>query len=60
MDTSGALSPTGKKRMQQVVGTLLYYGQVVDPNILTAISALASQQSTTTEETNTKLLQLIN
>jgi hypothetical protein len=25
-DTSAALSPTGKKRTQQVVGSILYYG----------------------------------
>ncbi len=31
--------------MQDIVGTLLYYGRAVDPTILPAISALASQQA---------------
>jgi hypothetical protein len=43
-----------------VVGSLLYYGQSVDPKILTAISALASQQVTATEDTNTELVQILN
>jgi hypothetical protein len=41
------------------VGSLLYYGLAVDPTILITISALASQQSTNTEDTNTKLLKLL-
>jgi hypothetical protein len=60
LDTSNALSPVGKKIIQQVFISLLYYGQAVDPTILTTISALALQQSTATEDTNTKLLQLLN
>jgi hypothetical protein len=59
-NTSTALSPAGKKRIQQVVGSLLYYGRAVYPAILTAISDLASQQATATEDTNVKLLQLLN
>jgi hypothetical protein len=42
-DTPVTLSPAGKKRIQQVIGSLLYYGRAVYPTIfLTAISALAS------------------
>jgi hypothetical protein len=59
-DTSVALSADGRKRIQRFVGSLLYYGRTVDPAMLTAISALASQQATATDENNLKLLQLLN
>jgi hypothetical protein len=58
LDTPAYLSPAGKKRIQQVIGFLLYYGRTIDPTILTSISALTSQQSTTVEDTNMKLLLL--
>jgi hypothetical protein len=45
---------------QQVVGSLLLYCRDVDPTILDDISALASQQSTAIEDTNTKLLRHLN
>jgi hypothetical protein len=60
LDTSSALSPAGQNRTQQVVGSLLYYGRAIDPTIVTAISELVSQQATTTDDTNMKLLQLID
>jgi hypothetical protein len=59
-DTSTVLSADGRKRTQRVVGSLLYYGRAVYPIMLTAISALASQQATSTDDTNLKLLQLLN
>jgi hypothetical protein len=59
-DTSAALSADGRKRIQWVVGSLFCYGRAIDPTILTAISALASQQATSIDYTNLKLLQLLN
>jgi hypothetical protein len=59
-DTSAALSAEGRKQIQRVVGSLLYYGRAVDSTMLTAINALASQQATATDYTNLKLLQLLN
>jgi hypothetical protein len=59
-DTSTALSVDGRKRIQRGFGLLFYYGQAVDSTMLTAISALASQQSIATNDTNLKLLQLLN
>jgi hypothetical protein len=44
-DTTDPLSKKRIKRMQDIVGTLLYYGRAVDPTILPAISAIASQQA---------------
>jgi hypothetical protein len=57
---SPTLTPQGRKRIQQVVGTLLYYGRAIDGTIITAISSLASQQATATEDTKAKLIQLLN
>jgi hypothetical protein len=45
IDTSEPLSPAAIKRVQYVVGTLLYYGRVVDPTLLTALSAIAARQA---------------
>jgi hypothetical protein len=42
LDTSASLSPAGKKRIQQVVGSLLYYGLAVYPSISNVISALTA------------------
>jgi hypothetical protein len=39
---------------------LLYYGRAIDPTRLKEISALASQQATSTDDTNLKLLQLLH
>jgi hypothetical protein len=46
-----------KKYIQQVLGTFLYYGRVVDSTMLTALSSIASAQAEPTEETmaNVKL-----
>jgi hypothetical protein len=41
-DTTAPLSKECIKRVQGIVGTLLYYGHAVDPTILPAISAIAS------------------
>jgi hypothetical protein len=57
---SPTLTPQGKQRIQQVVVALLYYGRAIDGTIMTAISSLASQQATATEDTDAKLIQLLN
>jgi hypothetical protein len=41
-DITGPLSKECIKCMQDIVGTLLYYGRAVDPTILLAISAIPS------------------
>jgi hypothetical protein len=60
IDESPALTPAAKTRIQQVIGALLYYGRDVDPTPISTISAWALQQSTTTEDTGAKLLQVHN
>jgi hypothetical protein len=57
---SPSLTPQGRKQIQQVIGALLYYGRAIDGTIMTAISSLASQQATATEDTEAKLTQLLN
>ncbi len=50
-DTSKVLSKEDKKYIQQVIGTLLYYGRAVDATILVALSSLASAQASPTKDT---------
>ena len=49
-DTSKVLSKEDKKYIQQVIGTLLYYGRAVDAINSVALNSLASAQATPTEE----------
>jgi len=44
-DKSPPLTPDQIKRVQKIVGTLLYYGRAVDSTLLTALSAIAARQS---------------
>jgi hypothetical protein len=56
---SPVITPQGKKRIQQVVGALLYYDRAIDSTITRAISSLASQQATATEDTEATLIHLL-
>jgi hypothetical protein len=40
---SPLLDKAGKKRIQQIVGSFLYYARAVDPTIVMALSDLSSQ-----------------
>jgi hypothetical protein len=57
-DTSASLSDDGKKRVQQIVGSFLYYGRAVDTTILKTLNTLLRQQSkpTTTTASHTEHL----
>jgi hypothetical protein len=59
-DTSEPLSKEEKKYIQQVIGTLLYYGRAVDATILVALSSLASAQATPTEDTMQRTHHLLD
>jgi len=50
-DDTPTLDDKQKKFIQQVTGKFLFYGRAVNLTILTAISAITSQQSKPTEET---------
>ena len=54
------LDKAGNKYIQQVAGTLLYYGQAVDITILPALSSIASEQAAPTEQTMAKVKQLLD
>jgi hypothetical protein len=43
IDTASPLLPTELKQVQDIVGTLLYYAQAVNPTLLAALSAIAAQ-----------------
>jgi len=51
------LNKDGKQFIQTVTGKFLYLGRAADLTILTALSALASQQAAPTEETKRKAKQ---
>ena len=48
------------KRIQQIVGTLLYYARAVDSTMLMALNAIAAQQAHATTETAAVVVHLLN
>ena len=60
IDTSARLPPHEIKRLQQIIGTFLFYGRAVDPTLLTAISELSSAQATATDATKRACQQFLN
>ena len=53
-------APDNITRVQQVLGTLLYYGPAVDNTMLTAIGSITMQQAKGTEATMNAVTQLLN
>ena len=47
-------------RIQQIIGTLLYYSIAVDPTMLVAIGTIASTQANATEDTAKAIVKLLN
>ena len=60
IDTSPKLSPEDIKRVQNIVGTLLYYSRAVGSTLATVLSNIASQQANGTEETMKACHQLLD
>ena len=60
VDNTPKLSDQGKKRIQQIVGSFLYYARAVDSTILPALSELSSLQANPTEKTRDKSNMLLN
>ena len=50
-DTIPPLNDTGTKRVQGIVGALLYVRRAVNNKLLVSLSAIGAQQATATEET---------
>ncbi len=59
-DTSAPLDSDGIKRIQGIVGSLLYYAQAVDNKLLATLSTISSQQATATENTAKAVNQILN
>jgi hypothetical protein len=47
-DTTIPLDAAQTKRIQQIIGVLLYYARAVDPTLLTALNKIAAQQTNPT------------
>jgi hypothetical protein len=58
-DDSPPLDKEDTKYIQAVAGTLLYYGRAVDNTILTALSAVATEQAKPTQKTMEVIKQLL-
>ena len=60
LTSSPLLSKFEKKRLERVIGTLLYYVKAIDNTILVPVGTLASQQSQATQSTYKSLSQLLD
>jgi hypothetical protein len=60
-NTSTPLTPTERTRLQEIIGTLLYYGRAIDSTIPVALGTLtAAAQTNGTKETAQAVTQLLN
>jgi hypothetical protein len=59
-DETPALDLTNTRRIQEVLGTLLYYARAVDSTMLVAIGTLATQQAAPTVATMRAVTHLLN
>ena len=59
-DSSPRLDKKGVRRVQQIVGSILYYARAVDMTVLMALSLLAIEQTKATEKTLAKWVQLLD
>ena len=53
--TSPPLNEKGIKRIQGIVGALLYAGRAVNNKLIVALSAIGAQQSAATEDTASEI-----
>eukprot|EP00804_Cyclotella_cryptica_P029536 CCRYP_020583-RA/>CCRYP_020583-RA protein AED:0.35 eAED:0.26 QI:0/-1/0/1/-1/1/1/0/1386 len=59
-DTSDRLDLNGTRRVQQVVGSLLFYARAVDNTLLPGLSAIASDQAQATQLTMNRCIQILD
>jgi hypothetical protein len=59
-DESPKLDAKGIKRIQQIVGSILYYARAVDMTVLAALSAIAIEQTKATHKTRDRSIQLLD
>ena len=58
-DRTAALNVKRIKRVQQIVGSILYYARAVDMTVLMALSSIAVEQTKATEKTMGRCIQLL-
>jgi hypothetical protein len=54
------LNGKGVKRVQQIIGSILYYARAVDMMVLKALSSIAMEQTNPTEKTMARCTQLLD
>ncbi len=59
-NTPPLLDNKGKKRIQKITGSILYYARAVDMTVLMALSTIAMSQAKPTENTMERCVQLLN
>lgn len=59
-DSSPSLPPDRIKRIQQIVGTIMYYARAVDITTLVALSSIAAEQAKATEQTEKHVHTLLD
>ena len=59
-DTTAPMDSQGKKRVQGIVGALLYYAQAVDNKLIIGLSAIGSQQAAVPQRTNKAINQILD
>ena len=59
-DCTPLLNTKDTKRVQQVVGTLLYYARAIDNTMLPALNDIASNQASPTQHTAREITQLLD
>ena len=59
-DGTALINKDGKKFIQQVTGTFLYYARAVDSTTLVSLSALASKQASPTQKTIEKVMTFLD
>ena len=59
-DTSPKLTDAGIKRVQAIVGALLYYACAVNNRLLVGLSAIGDQHEVATEQTTAAIDQLLD
>jgi hypothetical protein len=58
-DDSGLLSSADAKIVQKIVGSMLYYARAVDPTMLPATNAIASEQAVPTKDVLAQAIRLL-
>ena len=59
-NVSPTLDEKGIKRIQQIVGSILYYAHAVDMTVLAALSTIAIDQTKATKQTMKRCIKLLD